>query len=186
MILSAIPPFKWTRHEYDEMAANGMFHPEVRHELINGDIIDISPESGLHSSAIIIIRNALESIIPNDCHIHTQTPLALGPDSKPKPDIVIVKEKAKNYNPSAPEKALLVIEISEASSILFDRKIKKKLYACSDIPEFWIINLKILCVEVYRNPLKDSYAEMKILHSSDTISPLFNPESSISVADILP
>ena len=186
MIVSTVPSYKWTRQKYDKMTANGMFHPKTHHELINGDIIDILPQSSLHSSIIIIVKKILESIISKDCYIRVQMPLALGQDSEPEPDIAIVKYNFDNCSVPCPEKTLLVIEISESSSILLDRKIKKKLYACSNIPEYWIINLKISCIEVYRNPLQDSYTDMKILHNSDNITPLFNPEISISIADILP
>ena len=181
MILPIMHPYKWTRQEYNEMAANGMFHPEAHHELVNGDIIDRSQESSLHSSALKIADNTLRSIIPDNYHIRIQIPLALEPNSEPEPDIAIVSKLPERDQ----EKTLLVIEISEACSILFNRKIKKKLYASYGIPEYWIINLEILCVEVHRNPFQDSYTQMKVLHGSDIISPLFNPELSIFISDIL-
>lgn len=36
----SIEPHKWTRQEYERMAADGYFHPEPRVELIEGVIYD--------------------------------------------------------------------------------------------------------------------------------------------------
>ena len=43
---------RWTRDEYYKMAEFGLIGPEERVELIEGEIIEMSPKKSLHSTSI--------------------------------------------------------------------------------------------------------------------------------------
>jgi len=65
------------------------------------------------------------------------------------------------------------------------------LYAEKKISDYWVLNLKNRCLEIYRQPIKDKklgfvYTEIKILTEKDTVSPLAAPAAKIKVADLLP
>jgi len=177
--------YRWTRQDYAKIAAKGIFHPEARLELIRGNVIQMSPQTSFHATTIRLIEEALRSVCSQGYDVRVQLPLALMPDSEPEPDIAVVSGKPRDYRNKHPETALLIVEVSD-STLIMDRKYKKKLYAGCKIPEYWILNLKSRCLEVYRKPVKESYRMQEIFHAGDTVSPLFNPEASVAVADLLP
>jgi Uma2 family endonuclease len=59
------------------------------------------------------------------------------------------------------------------------------LYALHGIPEYWLLNLNDKCLEVYRKPNGEVYAEKTTLHSGDTITLSQLNEITVSMADIL-
>ncbi len=181
----AIHPHRWTRHAYDRMILNGIFHPEARLELLNGEIIDMSPQGSFHSTSVILATEMLRSSFSKGYVTRVQMPLALAPDSEPEPDIAVVPGSPRDYRDEHPDSAVLVVEVSD-TTLSFDRNDKKKLYALSGIPEYWIINLTDGHLEVYRNPVRGTYNYVEILGLGKTVSPIAAPDSLIAVADILP
>jgi len=63
---------------------------------------------------------------------------------------------------------------------------KLRAYARSGIPEYWIVNLGDSCVEVYRDPQGETYAEHFRRVSGESLAPLAFPNRAVAVADILP
>lgn len=59
---TAIQNRLWSREEYDRLIAGGMFHPEERLELIEGEIIQISPQGSHHATAVTLVENALRTV----------------------------------------------------------------------------------------------------------------------------
>ncbi|MEZ6068352.1 MAG: Uma2 family endonuclease [Planctomycetaceae bacterium] len=82
----------------------------------------------------------------------------------------------------------VVIEVAD-STLLPDRRWKRKLYARNGIPEFWLVNLQRRTLEVYRHPTADGdYADFKE-HTSEEIVPLMIDGitcGEFAVRDILP
>lgn len=65
------------------------------------------------------------------------------------------------------------------------------MYAENRIEEYWILNLKQQCLEVYRRPVKDTnmgfaYTEIFVVDENESVSPHSKPKAKIKVADILP
>ncbi len=176
---------RWSRAEYHNMAAKRIFPPDARLQLIFGNIIEMSPQKSYHATAIRLIEDSLRSIFLKGYDIRVQLPLALNSDSEPEPDIAVVAGKPRDYRDKHPETAVLIVEVSDATLPL-DRSHKKKLYASAKIPEYWILNLKNQSLEVYRQPVKKKYEFQEVFFAEDKISPLFCPEGSVVVADMLP
>lgn len=84
----------------------------------------------------------------------------------------------------------LVVEVADASP-LRDRTDKARLYARARIPQYWIVNVVALCVEVHLRPDPEgpSYLERAVLTAEDSLT-LRLPGSSatltIPVAELLP
>ena len=93
-------------------------------------------------------------------------------DSKPEPDIALLRPRDDYYSEGTPQPSdiLLVIEVAD-SSLDFDRDTKVALYAEAGIPEYWIVNLIDNCVEVHRGPKADgSYADCQRVSKGGAIS----------------
>ncbi len=167
------------------MVSSGLFHPEDKLELINGEIYDVSPQSSRHATAIRLAEEALRQAYGSGFDVRVQLPAALDAGSEPEPDVAVVEGGPRDYLDAHPTTAMLTVEVSD-TSLAFDRTAKQTTYARNGIPEYWIVNLIDGVVEVYRQPEGDGYAEVSKLSSAARISPLTRPDCSIAVRDLLP
>ncbi len=177
-------PHRWTRRQYEQMVEAGILDEEDRVELINGEIIEMSPQKGPHAMAVMLALGALQAAYEGPFMVRPQLPLALDPDSEPEPDIAVVAGKPRDFPSGHPNTAILVVEISDAT-LTQDRTRKVRLYARHGIPEYWILNVVDDCLEVYRDPTGETYQTKLTLHRGNTITP---PQGAkpIAVADMLP
>lgn len=185
MATRAVDVRRWTREEYEQLAAAGFFQPGERVELVEGVIYEMSPQNGRHAAGILLVHDALRSAFPQGHQIRIQLPLLLGSDSEPEPDVAVVPGGPRDYIPSHPTTAVLIVEVSDSSSF-HDRERKGGVYARAGIPEYWLLDVVAERLEVYRNPGAGIYQTRHHLKTGDTVTPLANPGASIAVADLLP
>ncbi len=179
----------WTREQYYQMAELGFFHGK-RVELIEGEIIEMSPMKSLHATALSLLIEVLGLSFSEGFVIRSQLPMSFSRATEPEPDAAVVKGIIRDYTAAHPKTAELIIEVSD-STLRYDRTKKLSLYAKNKIQEYWILNVKNRSLEVYRRPIRDKklgfiYTEIKILTEKDSVSPLAAPAAKIKVADILP
>jgi Uma2 family endonuclease len=178
----------WTRDEYYQMAELGFFHGK-RVELIEGEIIEMSPMKSLHATALSLLIEVLRLSFIKGFIIRSQLPMSFSQTNEPEPDAAVVKGTIRDYTSAHPKTAELIIEVSD-STLRYDRTKKAGLYAKNKIQEYWILNLKNRSLEVYRRPIRDEklgfvYTEIKILTEKDSVAPLAKSDAKIKVADIL-
>ncbi len=181
--------FQWNVEQYYQMYDLGFFQGR-RVELIRGEIIEMSPMKSTHMVAIQLMNEVLRVVFGKGYMISMQMPLRLSDTNEPEPDIAVVKGQIRDFVETHPNRAELIVEVSE-TTLRFDRGKKASLYAQHGIEDYWIINIKDRQVEVNRQPAKNAekkayYAEQIIYREDQSISPLAKPKSKIKVADILP
>ncbi len=179
------PVHRWTRQQYEEMVLHDIFQPGERVELVDGLIIDMSPQKSFHASTVCLVAEALQALFGAGHHIRVQMPLALGGNSEPEPDVAVVPGKTRDYVNAHPTTATLVVAVAD-TTLRLDRKAKQAVYARNGIAEYWIVNLKNNTLEVYREPQGDHYQAQTLLNSADSVYPLAAPDHGIIVADLLP
>ena len=175
---------RWTREEYERLVEQGFFDPEERLELVDGVILEMSPQSGRHATGVLLVHSALAPLFSERFHIRVQMPLALGFDSEPEPDLAVVPGKPLDNPDVHPSTAVVVVEVAD-SSLARDRE-KASLYARAGIPEYWLENLVDWCLEVYREPKDGTYTSRTVLRAGDNVAPLSRAEALIPVAGVLP
>lgn len=175
---------RWTRAQYERMIEAGVLGEEDRVELIEGEIVSMSPQGSRHAGTVSLVEEALRTAFPEEVLIRIQMPLALGSASEPEPDIAVVEGRPRDFMETHPTTALLVVEVAE-TSIRFDRTRKQSLYAQHEIKEYWLVDLGAEHLEVYRHPSESQYEEKTTLHRGETVMP---PEGKkpIAVTDLLP
>lgn len=176
---------RWTREEYERTVAAGAFAPDARVQLIQGDIVEMTPQGAAHVAAVRAVEEALRSVFSTGHDVRVQAPLALLHDSEPEPDVAVVHGSFRDYRDHHPERAVLVAEVSD-TSLEFDRTRKAAMYARGGVPEYWIVNLVDRQLEVYRDPREGAYVTRQVFIAGDVIAPVANPAAHIQVASLLP
>lgn len=172
--------------EWHRMGEAGIFPPEARLELIEGEILHMAPIGFNHAGHVARLIHALTLRVQGRAIVNSQNPVQLGDLSEPEPDFLLLKPDPDFYTTRHPKAAdvLLLIEVSD-STLRFDREQKRRLYATHQIPEYWIVNLIDNCLEIYRQPDDGDYQEQTTLAKADTVSLVALPEIQVRVADIL-
>jgi Uma2 family endonuclease len=191
MVLQEPQTRRYTRKEYYAMADIGLFANQ-RVELIEGEIVVMSPQNPPHGGRIRRLSNLFIRLVPSGFSVGVQLPLDLGLRSEPEPDISISIGSDDDFKEKHPTRAELVVEIANAS-VNYDQNKKGSLYAKAKIPEFWLVNLPEKCLEVYRDPTRAKghyfgwkYAVCRIYNVGEVVSPLCMPGVKIAVRDVLP
>lgn len=160
-----------TVNEWQKMVAANVFSPKNRIELINGEILEMPP-IGYNHSGHVNRMTALFAflVVEKKAIMSVQNPLQLGDLSEPQPDFMLLRPEADFYTTRHPqaEDVLLLVEVAE-SSLNYDRERKQRLYAMFGIPEYWLINLNNESLEVYRQPVAESYAQKSTLYYGETL-----------------
>jgi Uma2 family endonuclease len=185
MAIPAVDIHRWTREDYERMAEAGLFRPDERVELVDGIIYEMTPQGGLHATVVWKAHELLRSALPPGFFVRSQMPLALTADSEPEPDLAVIQGNPEDFSDHHPETAVLIVEVSEAS-LLHDTQRKKPLYARAGIPEYWIFDLRKPRLEVHRDPAGGAYHSRRLLHLTESVSPLFSPEAAFDVASFFP
>ena len=177
---------RFTRNEYYRMAEAGLFADE-RVELLDGEIITMSPKLTPHAFTVNRLMYTLIAQLGTVALVRVQDPIVLNNWSEPEPDIAVSQPDPDNYKQAHPraDQVLLVIEVAE-TSLTYDRTRKARAYAASAIPEYWIVNLVDRQVEVLSDPdvVRESYRQQRLAFAGDTL--LLPGGNSVAVSDILP
>src|SRR5579862_4039929 len=75
----------WTVEEFERAIDVGIFRPDERLELIEGEIIEKMPQNSPHASGISAIEQAIRPLLPPGCYLRIQMPLVLDARSRPEP-----------------------------------------------------------------------------------------------------
>jgi len=71
---------RWTREEYHRAADRGLFRPEERLELLDGEIIDKMTRNSPHAAAVARIARLLSQVFGGDHHAGSRSPIILKRD----------------------------------------------------------------------------------------------------------
>ncbi|MEM8895669.1 MAG: Uma2 family endonuclease [Bacteroidota bacterium] len=162
------------RSEYYKMAEVGILKPEDRVELINGEIIEMSPIGSKHAAYLSRITAAIWGTIlekfPDQFSLRIQDPIVLGDKSEPEPYLVVVSRKDDYYlsaHPNASD-SKLVIEVSD-TTLDYDLTSKARLYAKAEIANYWVIDIEANTINQFTQPSNSHYQERKSLALGDKI-----------------
>lgn len=157
-----------TVEEYHKMGEVGILK-EKGLELINGEIIEMSPKGSKHAAVLARINKILSQQL-GEFILRIQDPIIASNLSEPEPDVAILKYRADFYGEEHPhgKDVLLAIEISD-TSISYDRKVKLPIYAESGVPECWLIDVNKKEIHTYWQPMGNAYKFSELVREGETI-----------------
>jgi Uma2 family endonuclease len=164
------------------MLRAGILHEDDRLELIDGQLIPMSPIGDSHVACVNRLNRLLVERTGPNIMVSVQNPVRLDEHNEPEPDVVLTT--ATDRAPR-PDDVLLLVEVAD-SSLMYDRETKLTLYAQAGIPEVWIVNLNETQIEVHRDPSGTVYRTRHLANLDDTVAVELLPETdAVRVADIL-
>lgn len=176
---------RFTVDEYLRMVEAGILKTDERIELLDGEILKVSPPGPDHNAPTGILIRLLVLGVGSRAVVLPGPTLRLSKRSAPEPDFVLLRPDPRNYRDRYPEPGdvLLLIEISD-SSLRRDRELKLPLYADAGIQEYWIVDVQDEVVEVYTNPSGSSYESVQRRRCGESVSPSAFPDLRIPIEEI--
>ncbi|MBA2443054.1 MAG: Uma2 family endonuclease, partial [Rubrobacter sp.] len=128
--------------EYHRMAETGILSEGDRVELVDGEVVEMSPIGSAHQAVVDRLTRMLVAFAASDYVARVQGPIRLDEHNEPQPDLALLVFREDFYEREhpGPGDTLLLIEVSE-SSLEYDRSVKLPFYAGAGIPEIWILDL---------------------------------------------
>src|SRR6266542_6456074 len=173
---------RFTVDEYYRMAETGIIDWDDRVELIDGEIVQMSPASTPNSACIARLTYLLSRAVPETVEVRAQLPLRLDTFSEPEPDFALIRFREDFYAGRHPPPAdvYLLIEVSH-TSVRYDRRVKSRLYARFGVPELWVVDLNGDCIWCYREPSPDGYRVVRRVRRGQRLAPQAFPNVELSV-----
>jgi Uma2 family endonuclease len=172
--------------DYHRMAADGLFSEDDRVELIDGEIVEMTPVGDWHCGGVRRLDDLFTTALGRRVLVDKQNPVKLGNWSEPEPDLALLARRDDYYvsRTPTPDDVFLIVEVAD-SSAGYDRRVKAPLYAREGIREYWLLDLPAGLVEVYRQPGPNGYREVRRIHRGDSIAPEAFPDVLFAVSDLL-
>ncbi len=173
--------------EYQRMAETGILDEDERVELIEGEIVEMSPIGPPHASVVARIVSLLVSRLGVRAIVWPQNSLVLPKQmSQLQPDIALLRPRADYYRSANPEPrdVLLLIEVMD-SSVFRDRRVKLPIYARAGLAEVWLVDVGADTVDTCRRPTRGEYRDLRVAGRGDMVTPLEFPDLTLPVSSLL-
>jgi Uma2 family endonuclease len=182
------PRRAFTVDDISSMMEAGIVGEDERFELIEGDIVMMSPKHVAHDRIKNVLTMALVRAAPDGVFVGIEATLQLARDILVEPDITVLATSVYNADPKTfaqprPEDVLLLIEVA-SSSLRYDRRIKARLYARHGIREFWVIDANERITWIHTGASGDGWSSIRELAPTELLATSALPDFSIRLADI--
>jgi len=156
--------------DYHRMGEAGILAPDERVELIDGEIIAMSPIGRMHRGLVNHLTRLLIEAVGTRAIVQVQSSIRLSDRSEPEPDVALLCPRADFYKRAVPgpTDVLLLIEVSD-STLTHDRDTKVPLYAKAAVPEVWIVDVRGERLVTYREPVEHGYSRELALRPVETL-----------------
>ena len=175
--------FKWSIADWHELVGSGVL-AQHRVELLEGEIIQMSPEGPMHSSTNYSVVAYFQEILQNRAVVREAHPVTLD-NSEPESDIVVVRSPYTDYftRHPCPQDIYWLVEISNRT-LKLDLEQKSVTYARNGIQEYWVIDLVNKKLVIHTQPVNNSYTQIQTI-TAGTISPLAFPDLAVAIDRML-
>jgi Uma2 family endonuclease len=153
-------PRRWSYDEYVQLGEAGILRPNERTELLNGEIVTMTPVGHRHIFVVDLLTEMLGSWAHGRAVLRVQSPLRFTDIESPYPDIVLLRMHEDRYRSreAGPWDAPLIVEVAD-TSIAYDRE-KAFTYARAAVPEYWIVDVDRSTVIVHLDPVGGEYTQV--------------------------
>ena len=177
---------RFTVDDYYKMAEAGILTDEDRVELIEGEIIEMSPIGTRHAMAVTRALMIFARGLGDKVVVAVQNPAHMDRYNEPQPDVVLIRPREDFYGKGHPnpEDIVLMIEVAD-TSLRKDRLLKLPVYARNGVREVWIIDVKDDVIYIHRQPTAAAYLSFETKGRGEVVSPEAFPDFAVTVDDLL-
>jgi Uma2 family endonuclease len=177
---------RFTVDEFYKMGAIGILDDGNRTELVDGEVVEMSPMGPRHAAAVNRVSSRLGHLLDGKALVRVRMPVRLNAYNEPQPDIAFVKARRDFYDLRHPGPAdvLAVLEISD-TTLDYDRDVKLGVYAAVRIPECWVLDIAGSALLVFRGPSRGDYKTFLRFGPGECVAMLAFPDIEIAVSDLL-
>lgn len=170
----------------DDLAAMvdaGILGEDDRVELLDGVLVEMSPQGPPHFEAVVRLNELLVPVATAaGLKVRPQGPLDVeSPISLPEPDLAVAPPGGWDRHGGG---AVLVIEVSVSSRVV-DLGRKAAVYAAAGIPEYWVLDMPNRRLIVHRQPSAQGYQQVEPVPDNGSVTATEIP-FTVAVADLLP
>jgi len=168
------------------MVEAGILDSAERLELLNGQIVEMSPIGKWHWELHARLVAYLNRTLPGHVIAVGQGSFPLGQRSEPQPDIAIVRRSVeKPRRVLDPVSIVAFIEIAD-SSLATDIGPKMRLYGRFDVPDYIVIDVRGGRVILHSAPHELGYADVSELMRSGVFTLSALPETLLETDEFFP
>jgi len=178
--------YKFNVKQYHLMSEVGVFKAGYRSELINGQVVEMSPITTFHTACVERLNKAFSELLIDLAIVSVQNRVILSNLSETQPDIALLKPGTDFYPAENPVTSdiFLLVEVAD-TGIEYDINFKIPLYATHGVPEVWLVNIVEQVVVVYSQPETDGYREVNIYQRGENLCLTPFPTINLPVNQIL-
>lgn len=175
---------RFTAEQFDRMVEAEVFGEadEKRVELIFGEVREMVHPGPVHEDIVDLLNEwSFANVDVKRIRIRIEKTLGIPElDSVPRPDVAWVSQQSYKSGRPRVKDVLLIIEVSD-STLAFDTEEKLQLYAQAGIQGYWVVNVRMKSIEVFRNPTKKGYRNSQAFSLRDVVAPLAVPTAKLEV-----
>lgn len=167
---------RFTTEEYHKMGEAGIFHEDDRVELVEGEIVEMTPIGARHAETVNTFNDLMGDLRGGSGYtISVQNPIVLGIHDEPQPDLALLRADRNRTRLPRPEDVLFVVEVSD-TTLRYDRETKLPLYARGGVREAWLVDLQNGVIELHTEPSTDGYKVVRKFDRTETVTSTTVPE----------
>ena len=182
----AIGRRRFTADDFERMGQTGILSEDDRVELIDGEVVVMTPIGALHAANVDRANHAFRMKVGEAAIIRVQSPVRLNLYTEPQPDLVLLRPSDDFYARAhpGPVDILLIVEVAD-SSLDYDRDVKPFIYARSAIVEYWLVDLNNGALVRHLSPDDGSYRRVDRFGPGQSVAPQLFPECVVHIDDLI-
>ncbi len=175
---------RFTLEEIERMVEADVFD-SLRFEVIDGEIVPMSPQNMPHMLIIRRLGRLFDRIISSErsCWQHATLRMGAAPATLLEPDILIGRVP-KSATAITPDMVDLLVEVAHTTRDK-DLNIKAPRYAAAGVPELWVVDIAYGVTRVHRRPSPEGWGSIEAIAFDADLRPLCAPDLIVNITALL-
>ena len=177
-----VPRRAFTVADVRRMIDAGIIGEDERFELIEGEIVPVSPSHDPHERVKSELLIWIARHLPNEFWLGVQSSIYLAERTFVEPDLCIYDRKLPLADVKGPD-LQLVIEVAD-STLAFDLGPKAQLYASFGVKELWVVNANTRLTTVHTGPTANGWGSVRKVEPTELLYIAALPGLTLRLAEM--